>query len=428
MPSIVNILPGPFFNFEFIRVLATSTAHGADIAECLVAASKIRDNDAESWFNAWREAAESAEDAAYEALKAGDREAARWAYLRACSYRRASEYMLHVDPSDSRPLGIMKQSVSNFRNACALFDNPVKTLEIPYEGTKLPGYIYLPAPITPARSAPKVPLLLALNGLDSIQEEMYFYVASGASSRGYAVMTFDGPGQGIVLRRPGQPPMRPDWEVVASAALDHAWELVHQHPEWNIDLDRVAILGMALGAYYALRSAVDPRIKACISVDGFYDLGLQVKLRSPSFLDQLSDGQADAVLDWAATLNIQQQLEFGHFRMVLGTNSTVDALRKLEKFSLEPPGEEPICARIKCPVLVTTARDSIYTLESNLVYQKLAEHRGSDEGLTLWDPVGPGEGSLQAKIAAPSRFQQKIFSWMDEVFGIKRPQIKLQSV
>ncbi|KAK2038766.1 hypothetical protein LZ31DRAFT_599373 [Colletotrichum somersetense] len=91
MSSIVNILPGQFFNFEFIRVLATATAHGADIAECLVAASKIKDNDAESWFNAWREAAESAEDAASVALTVGDREAARWAYLRACSYRRANQ-------------------------------------------------------------------------------------------------------------------------------------------------------------------------------------------------------------------------------------------------------------------------------------------------------------------------------------------------
>lgn len=335
--------------------------------------------------------------------------------------------MLHVNPSDTRLLGIMEKSVSNFRSACALFDNAVETFEIPYENTKLPGYMYLPGP----RSQPgkevynrKTPLLLALNGFDSTQEEIYFVTASGSASRGYAVMTFDGPGQGIVLRRPGQPPIRKDWEVVIFTVLDYLWTLVAEHPEWNIDLDRIAIMGMAMGGYFALRGATDPRIKACIACDGFYDFGPQVRSRSPFFLRYLSDSQADAVLGWAAGFNMQHQLEFGHLRMAFGTGSCVDALRKLESISLETPGEQPICARIKCPVMVTSARDSIYTVEPHLIYSKLAEYRGSEEGLTLWDPVGPGQGSLQAKLGAVSRFQLKIFSWMDEVFGIERSPIE----
>ncbi|KAL2756323.1 hypothetical protein ACRALDRAFT_2053572 [Sodiomyces alcalophilus JCM 7366] len=400
---------------------------GADVGECLEAASKIKKNDPESWYRAWTEAAEFAEEAADTALKVGDREAARWAFLRACNYRRASEYMLHVNPSDPRLLPIMEKSVSNFRSACALFDNAVETFEIPYQNTKLPGYMYLPTPKSAGTTTPpaeKVPLLLALNGFDSTQEELYFVTASGSASRGYAVMTFDGPGQGIVLRRPGQPPIRRDWEVVVSTVLDHLWKLVDEHPEWNIDPDRIAVMGMAMGGYFALRAATDPRIKACISCDGFYDFGPQVRSRSPFFLKYLSDGTADTVLRWAAGLNMQHQLEFGHLRMVFGTDSCVDALRKLENISLETPGEEPICAKVKCPVMVTSARDSIYTVEPHLTYQKLAQFRGSEDGLTMWDPVGPGQGSLQAKLGAVSRFQLKIFSWMDEVFGIQRPPIE----
>lgn len=339
--------------------------------------------------------------------------------------------MLHVNPSDTRLLGIMEKSVSNFRSACTLFDNAVETFEIPYENTKLPGYIYLPAPKQKPGAEPrgdKAPLLLALNGFDSTQEELYFVTASGSASRGYAVMTFDGPGQGIVLRRPGQPPIRRDWEVVVSAVLDHLWKLAGEHPEWNIDLSRIAVMGMAMGGYFALRAATDLRVKACISCDGFYDFGPQVRSRSPFFLRYLSDGQSDAVLAWAAGFNMQHQLEFGHLRMAFGTSSCVDALRKLEAISLETPGEEPICARVKCPVMVTSARDSIYTVEPHLTYSKLAEYRGSEEGLTMWDPVGPGQGSLQAKLGAVSRFQLKIFSWMDEVFGINRPIITNQPI
>ncbi|EFQ34568.1 alpha/beta hydrolase [Colletotrichum graminicola] len=425
----MDILPWEFFNFEFIRVLSMAPTHGADVGECLEAASKIKKNDPEIWYQAWAEAADLAEEAADTALKLGDREAARWAFLRACNYRRASEYMLHVNPYDTRLLGIMEKSVSNFRSACDLFDNTVETFEIPYENTKLPGYMYLPTPKSGGKPrGEKVPLLLAMNGFDSTQEELYFFIASGSASRGYAVMTFDGPGQGIVLRRPGQPPIRRDWEVVVSAVLDSLWKLVDEHPEWNIDLDRIGIMGMAMGAYFALRGATDPRIKACISCDGFYDFGPQVRLRSPFFLKYLTDGQADAILEWASGFNMQHKLEFGHLRMVFGTKSCIDALRKLGSISLEAPGEKPICAKVKCPVMVMGARDTIYTLETHLTYQKLAEYRGSEEGLTLWDPVGPGQGSLQAKVGAVSRLQMKVFSWLDEVFGIQRPPIAKQPI
>ncbi|EXA32001.1 hypothetical protein FOVG_16768 [Fusarium oxysporum f. sp. pisi HDV247] len=421
MPQTHAILPWQFFNFEFVRVLAMAPTQGADVGECLEAASKIKKNDPESWYQAWADAAEFAEEAAEMALKVGDRDAVRWALLRACNYRRASEYMLHVNPLDSRLLSIMEKSVSNFRRACAFFETPVEMLEIPYENTTLPGYLYLPTKL--AQGQRKAPLLLALNGFDSTQEEVYFVTGSGSASRGYAVLTFDGPGQGIVLRRPGQPPIRRDWEVVVSTVLDYLWKLVKEHPEYNVDLDRTAIMGMAMGGYFALRGATDPRIKACISCDGFYDFGPQVRSRSPFFLKYLSDNQANKILEWASGFNMQHQLEFGHLRMAFGTNSCIEALRQLESISLEPPDEEPICSRVKCPVMVTSARDSIYTVEPHLTYRKLAEYRGGEEGLTMWDPVGPGQGSLQAKLGAVSRFQLKIFSWMDGVFGIQRQPI-----
>lgn len=91
MSKVQEVLPWQFFNFEFIRVLGMAGAHGADVGECLEAAAKIKKNDAESWLKAWAEAAEMAEEAAESALQAGDRQAARWAFLRASNYRRASE-------------------------------------------------------------------------------------------------------------------------------------------------------------------------------------------------------------------------------------------------------------------------------------------------------------------------------------------------
>ena len=83
MLNVQPVLPWQFFNFEFTRVLGMAGVHGADVGECLEAAAKIKKNGPESWLRAWA-AAESA-------LRSGDREAARWAFLRASNHRRASE-------------------------------------------------------------------------------------------------------------------------------------------------------------------------------------------------------------------------------------------------------------------------------------------------------------------------------------------------
>ena len=80
-----------FFEFEYVRVLGMTPMEGADVAECLEAAAKIRHNDPESWYRSWTAAAEGAEALAEQAVAGGDKEAARWAFLRASNYRRASE-------------------------------------------------------------------------------------------------------------------------------------------------------------------------------------------------------------------------------------------------------------------------------------------------------------------------------------------------
>lgn len=129
----------------------------------------------------------------------------------------------------------------------------------------------------------KTPILVNTGGGDSLQEEIYFINASAGPSLGYAVVTFDGPGKGIVLRRE-KLAMRPDWEVVVGKVLDHIWNFAAQHRDANLDLDHVAITRASMGGYYALRGAIDPRITACISVDGFYSMESYAEGRVPAWL------------------------------------------------------------------------------------------------------------------------------------------------
>ncbi|KAI0434041.1 alpha/beta-hydrolase [Xylaria sp. FL1042] len=416
-----RLFSSDFFNFEFTRVLGTAPTLGADVAECFEAASKIHQDDGDSWYQAWSEVADIAEGQARSALVSGDKITALWALLRASNYRRTSEFMLIRNPDDTRHLTAIAKAVGNFKQACQLLDTPVVPLEIPYENAALPAYLFLPRRDQNDRRL--APIILNTGGFDSIQEELYHFTASGARLRGYATLTFEGPGQGIVLRR-DKLHLRPDWEVVISAVLDEIFRQAANHPDWNLDLTKVAIVGNSMGAYFALRGAAfDTRIKACVASDGFYDFGISGRERTPFFMRYLSDGVANAILGFALRFDFRTRWELSHGVYALGVNSLSAALRKIQEFTLEPPGKPPILSKVSCPVLVTSAKDSIYLpVQTSLIYDGLTQ-LVSTKDKVLWEPIGIGQGSMQAKVGAFSHLHSALFNWLDGVFGVKRGSI-----
>ncbi|KAK0616907.1 alpha/beta hydrolase [Immersiella caudata] len=437
-----SILPNcsPFLNFEFLRVIGTAPFLGSDVAECLEAAAKIRSNDPESWYRTWTEAAEQSEAAATDAVASGDKHGALWAFLRSSNYRRSSEFLLHGSPDDPRILSAMEKAIANFRSACGLMSSPVHFLDIPYLGvrgtkkisTALPGYLFLPTAVPePGR---KTPVIINTGGLDSIQEELYFFTASGARARGYATLSFEGPGQGIVVRR-DKLHLRPDWEVVIGAALDHLATIAEEHPEWQLDLGRVAVMGVSMGGYFALRGASDPRISACIAIDGFYDLGGALRERLPPILTTaidkgwVSDHFVNALLSLVGRLNFQSGCEFAHAMWVMGASSPAEMLRELSGYSLRAADGSTILSMVKVPVLVSGARDFAYfPLESGAcsIYRDLAHLGDKEQERCLWIPTGVGRGSLQAKVGALSSLHGKVFGWLDEVFRLHEGSEVLQ--
>jgi hypothetical protein len=83
----------------------------------------------------------------------------------------------------------------------------------------------------------------------------------------------------------------------------------------------------------------------------------------------------------------------------LGETSMSGALRKIAQFTCESPGRKAL-SEIACPVLVTDARDTAYTLGTRQIYEALIKLKEEDK--SLWSPDDPGTGSLQAKVAALS--------------------------
>jgi 2,6-dihydroxypseudooxynicotine hydrolase len=133
---------------------------------------------------------------------------------------------------------------------------PGRRVEIPYQGGRLAGILRLPP-------GGKLPVVIMAMGLDSAKEEMDTY-ESGFLARGMATLSFDGPGQGEAEY---DLPIRGDYEVAVRAVID--WV----ESQGELDAARVGLWGVSLGGYYAPRAAAfDPRVKACISLSGPFDL------------------------------------------------------------------------------------------------------------------------------------------------------------
>jgi alpha-beta hydrolase superfamily lysophospholipase len=80
-------------------------------------------------------------------------------------------------------------------------------------------------------------------------------------------MTFEGPGQGGVIRKQ-KIPFRYDWEKVVTPIID----FVTDNYQGQCDLKRLALMGISMGGYLAARAAAfEHRISACILYNGVYD-------------------------------------------------------------------------------------------------------------------------------------------------------------
>src|ERR1700677_5098354 len=248
------------FAFEFVRNLGFMYYGGSDLGEMIATAGQIKEGDFESWFIEWNTLARRILSRADASLSAGHLESAREAYLRASTYFRTAEFYLHVDQQDPRILSESRASQQAYAEAAKLTGPTWEPIEIPYEGTTLPGYFY-----KVDNSGKPRPTLIFHGGYDSSVEELFFFGGAAAVRRGYNCLTFDGPGQGAPIREQ-KLPFRYDWEKVVTPAVDYALT----RPD--VDGDNLALMGMSLGGYWAARSvAFEHRFRAAVFFDGVYD-------------------------------------------------------------------------------------------------------------------------------------------------------------
>jgi pimeloyl-ACP methyl ester carboxylesterase len=384
-----------------LRTIAYAPYGGADIGECLVTASRIRQGDFESWYEQWSERARRVHALADDALRHGQRVSARGAYLRAANYYRAAEFFLHGNPHDPRILSTWASSRATFRQAIKLMDTPVEEVLIPYEGTFLPGYCYQ----SDASPEPR-PTLIVHGGYDSIAEELYFMVAAAAIQRGYTCLTFDGPGQGALIREQ-RLPFRPDWERVVTPVVDFALA----RPD--VDPARLALMGISLGGYLAPRAAAfEHRLAALIADDGLWSYRFSEKARAVTTVAALFGRTlAHAALKHTMRRDtgIRWAIENGMFTFRVG--SIWDLIKATECWSLEG-----VAHGITCPTLVCEADgDHFFAGQPKMLYEALTCPK------TLLRCTADDGAEEHCQFGALLLFNHRVLSWLDATLRVREP-------
>src|SRR6516165_10303005 len=279
-------------------------------------------------------------------------------------------------PSSPKKQESYEKAIEMFLAHARFYDTPLEVVRIPFEGKEIIAYLRLP-------KNPKgpVPLVIAVNGLDSRKEDLA--ESFGAILPfGIAYLAVDGPGT-------GQSPIKVDEhaERVLSRVLDY----VGTRPE--IDKDRVAFHGVSWGAYWATKMAIleKPRLRGASAqsppVDEFFQ---------PDFLRNSLLGNREYLFDQVPAL-----------MAIYGNVSNVDELAAMSaKMSLVKQG---LLGHPMAPMLILAG---IHDTQVPIADIWLLLSKG-DAPKTAW--INPAGGHLGRQVKVwpdPRIFNQVIIPWL----------------
>jgi dipeptidyl aminopeptidase/acylaminoacyl peptidase len=361
-----NSLP---FAYQTQRLLCEAPYGGGEATEVARAIDRMSEDDFDSWYAGWRWLAEQARADADKAAKANRKVTARERFFAAANYYRTAEFFLA--PDDERKNETWHQMVDAFTRAGALWDPPFEEIRWPYEGHSLPGYL-----VKPAGASGRLPTVVYLNGADGTKEESWYLGGKPLVDRGVNFVGIEGPGQGEPLRL-HKLYTRPDYEAVTAPLLD---QLVERD---DVDPDRIGLIGISMGGYYASRiAAYEPRFR-CVAVHG----------TCFNIHDDLYENFEP----------IRPQLQW-----ITGTFDDAKARAVLREFDLRDH-----LPRVKGPIYVSHGADDV------LVRPKAAENTvehltAADKTVHIWTDDNPLGGAIHCSLDNPTQAYPEIADWMVE--------------
>jgi dienelactone hydrolase len=185
------------------------------------------------------------------AEKEGDRVTARENYYIATIHWGAAQWP--IDENNDKNLFCNQKKRECFGKYTSLADHKIEAVWIPFEGSRLPGWLHLPYGYQGGR----VPAVVLIPGMDSFKEGGVALYGDRWLNRGLAVLAIEGPGQyecpvlGIYMSVPA-------WVEAARAF----YEFAASRPE--LDPERIGVAGTSFGSFAGTISAgAEPRYRAC---------------------------------------------------------------------------------------------------------------------------------------------------------------------
>jgi esterase FrsA len=228
---------------------------GLDPADVTEAFQSIHTSDKDEWAAGFMKVADRYFNEA-KSLEKSDPAKANADYIRAWRLYSFGRWPIPASPGKQRSY---EKALEAFLAHAKFFDPPLEIVRIPFEGKEIIGYLRLPK----GAKGP-VPLVIAVNGLDSRKEDLTESF-SAILPFGIGYLAVDGPGT-------GQNPIKVSETAdrVLSKVLDYA----QSRPE--IDKNRIAMHGVSWGAYWATKMAIveRARLRGCSAqsppVDRFF--------------------------------------------------------------------------------------------------------------------------------------------------------------
>ena len=345
---------------------------GLDPADVKEAFASIHTKDKDEWAAAFMKVGDRYANEA-KLLEASDTAKANANYIRAWRIYSFGRWPVPVTPGKQQSYA---KALEAFLAHTKFLDPPLQVVHIPFEGKEIVGYLRLPKNV----KGP-VPVVIAVNGLDSRKEDLSESFAD-ILPFGIGFLAVDGPGT-------GQAPVKVNEHAdrMLSAVIDYT----QSRPE--IDKNRLAIHGVSWGAYWATKMAIVERARLrgtsaqSPPVDAFFQ---------KDFLMNHLFGNREYLFDQAPAL----------MSIIDGANSIDDMTRIFPHLSLVKQG---LLGQPMAPMLVIGGvLDTQVPIED--LYLLMSK---GDVPKTAW--INPQGGHLGRQVKVwpdPLIFRQVIIPWL----------------
>ena len=213
---------------------------GLDPGDIREACNSIHTRDKDEWAAAFMGVADRYFNEA-KSLEKTDPTKANADYIRAWRLYSFGRWPIPASPGKQRSY---EKAIEAFLAHARFWDPPLEIVKIPFEGKEIIGYLRLPK-----NAKGPVPLVIAVNGLDSRKEDLT--ESFGAILPfGVGFLAVDGPGT-------GQNPIKVSETAdrLLSRVIDYA------QSRTEIDKNRLAMHGVSWGAYWATKMAIVERAR-----------------------------------------------------------------------------------------------------------------------------------------------------------------------